>query len=480
MAMKLVQYQGLEQRLAPQQIMLSALLQLPQLNLEQRIKAELESNPVLELEEEENEEMEVEQDLDEEDENADEKDESVEDAIDEFSEEEIEWEDILNDEDSFEFKVPIDPNDEHYEAPVVNQSTMAEHLLEQLQVQPLSETEREIADFLIYNINDDGYLDKDLSLEYVAQSYLSDLETVIKVLKIIQKLDPIGIGARDLRECLLAQLDEMDTAVAELSILILKETYKHFVNKRYEKIANHFSIDLEEVKEALDLISGLNPKPGEGFSDPNMNYIIPDFIVDKVDDEFVISLNDWNIPELRISNTYKQMLKDKKNKPEKETRKFLRQKIESAKWFINSIQQRRMTMLKVMEAIVQKQHDFFEKGPDYLEPMVMKEIAEIIEMDISTVSRVANGKYVQTVYGVFELRSFFTEKMETENGEAVSNQKIKNTLRSVIGEEDKSKPLSDEALSKALKDRGYNVARRTVTKYREQMDIPVARLRREI
>lgn len=475
MAMKLGQFQSLEQRLTPQQIMLSALLQLPQLNLEQRIKAELETNPVLEIEEDE--EMNIDQ---LEDEESEKEEDPVEDTIDEFSEEEVDWEDILNDEESFEYKTPHDPNDEFYEAPVVQQGTVAEHLIEQLQVQKLSEVEFDIAHFLIHNINDDGYLDGDLSLDYVAESYNSDIDVVLHVLKTIQKLDPIGIGARNLQECLIAQLEEMETPEAKLAIAILTETFEHFANKRYEKIAQHFGITFEEIREIIDLVSGLNPKPGEGFGDPKMNYVVPDFIVEKIDGEFVINLNDWNVPELRISNTYRKMLTDKKNKPEKETKKFLRKKIESAKWFINSIQQRRMTMLKVMEAIIHKQRMFFEKGPDYLQPMVMKEIAEIIQMDISTVSRVANGKYVQTDFGTYELRSFFTERMETESGESVSNRKIKNALREVIENEKKSKPFSDDALSAELKKLGYNVARRTVTKYREQLELPVARLRREI
>jgi len=480
--MKLTQYQGLEQRLTPQQILLSTLLQLPQLNLEQRIKTELENNPLLELEEdiEEIDNMDLDQENDSEEDSDDTAEEAPEDTVDEISDEEVDWEDILNDSESFDYSAPKDPNEEHYEAPVVHRSTMAEFLVEQLQVQILSPLENEIALYLIYNISDDGYLDSEITMEYVAVSFNTDENTVLNVLRKIQKLDPLGVGSRNLRECLMVQLEEKDSEHNELATAILRDMYEDFVNKRYEKITAHFNVSLESVKEALNLISTLNPKPGDGISDPNENYIIPDFTVEKVDDEFVISLNDWNIPQLKISNTYKQMLTDKKNKPPKETMQFIRQKIESAKWFINSIQQRRMTMLKVMEAIIQLQRAFFDKGPDYLRPMVMKEIAAIIEMDISTVSRVVNGKYVQTSYGVFELRSFFTERMETESGEAISNQKIKNALRETIEQENKSKPLSDEALSIALKEQGFNVARRTVTKYREQLEIPVARLRREI
>jgi RNA polymerase sigma-54 factor len=477
--MKLAQFQKLEQRLTPQQIMLSTLLQLPQLRLEQRIKAELEENPILELEDE-IEEIRLDQEKEDSDDEGDSVEESPEDALDEMSEEEVDWDEILNDEDSFEYSAPKDPNDEHYEAPVVHHATMAEHLLEQLMVQPLSAIEFDIATYLIYNIREDGYLDPELTTEFVADKFGVEEETVEKILKKIHHLEPLGVGARNLRECLLIQLEEKDSPEAELATRILKESYDDFVNKRFERLTSHFGCSPEEIKEAMNLISTLNPKPGEGITDQSHNYITPDFIVEKVDDEFVITLNEWNIPQLRISNTYKNMLQDKKNKPPRETQKFIRQKIESAKWFINSIQQRRITMMKVMEAIVQKQKMFFEKGPEFLQPMVMKEIAEIIGMDISTVSRVVNGKYVQTSFGVFELRSFFTERMETESGEAVSNQKIKNALKDIINEEDKRKPLSDEALSKELKKRGFSVARRTVTKYREQLEIPVARLRREI
>jgi RNA polymerase sigma-54 factor len=475
--MKLTQYQSLEQRLTPQQIMLSTLLQLPQLKLEQRIKAELEVNPVLEIEEDIIDLNQEETDADNSDEDSE---NDIEDAVDEFSEEEVDWEDILNDEETFELKTPKDPNDETYEAPAVHLATMAEHLLEQIQVQLQSTLEYDVASYLIYNIKDDGYLDGDLSLPYVAQLFGTTEAMVEDILKKIHKLEPLGVGSRNLQECLLVQLAETDHELAGIAIRILEEKYDDFLNKRFEKISNALGLSMDDIRAALDLIATLNPKPGEGFSIPNANYVVPDFLVENIDDEFVISLNDWNMPELKISTTYKNMLTDKKNKPKTDTRKFLRQKIEAAKWFINSIYQRRVTMLKVMEAIVKKQDAFFSKGPEYLLPMVMKEIAEMIEMDISTVSRVANGKYVQTDYGVYELRSFFTEKMETESGESVSNRKIKNLLRDIIAAENKAKPFSDDALSGELKKKGYNVARRTVTKYREQLDLPVARLRREI
>jgi RNA polymerase sigma-54 factor len=476
MSLKLAQYQTLEQRLTPQQIMLSTLLQLPLLKLEQRIKAELESNPVLELlEEEDTSPPDENSSLDEK-----EKGEEVDDTLDDFAEGQIEWEDILNDEEAYEHKVPHDPNAEHYEAPIVQHRTMAEHLLQQIQVEPLSDRQQEIANYLIHNIDEDGFLAEDLSLGYIAQSHNVGLDEVEAVLKRIQQLDPTGIGARNLRECLLAQLEGQQKGAALLARQLLLNAYEDVVNKRFERIAKHFALSKEEIRAAMEVISGLNPKPGHDFSEAKENYITPDFIVEKVDDDFIVSLNDWNTPELKISSAYRQMLNQKNGTYGKETRKFLRQKIESANWFINSIQQRRQTMLKVMQTIIEKQRPFFEDGPDALQPMVMREVAESIGMDISTISRVVNDKYVQMDYGVFELRSFFTEKMQTEEGKAISNQRLKNILKQVISEENKAKPLSDDALAKRLKEAGYPIARRTVTKYREQMQIPVARLRREI
>jgi RNA polymerase sigma-54 factor len=305
-------------------------------------------------------------------------------------------------------------------------------------------------------------------------------EEIERVLKIIQSLDPAGIGARDLKECLLIQLKKKNSQLLNnLPIRILEECYDDFKNKRFEKMAKKLSVTLEEVKDAIEVISRLNPKPGEGYLNAQENYIIPDFIVEKVDDQFVVSLNDWNIPSLRISETYKKMLADKKN-TSKDTKEYIKQKIESAKWFITSIHQRRLTMSKVMNSIVEKQKEFFEKGPGHLNPMILKNIADMAKLDISTVSRVTNGKYVQTDYGVFELKYFFSEGIENISGEEVSTKEIKAKLKELIENEDSKDPLSDEQIVELLKNDGYNIARRTVAKYREQLMIPVARLRRKI
>ena len=486
---QLSQSMRLEQRLSPQQILLSTLLQLPLLSLEQKIQTELELNPVLEEGLEEDQEMDVEviESTPEEEEEVQmdlemseaEKNNSELD-IQELSQaqEETDWESLINDEDSYDIKLPRDNNEDDYERPEVVIETMTDHLLEQLNYLSLSHKEHKIGEYLIWNIKDDGYLDEGLSLENVAKIFECDINCVESVLKKIQFLDPPGIGARNLRECLLAQLLRTEPK-SELAITIIRDHFDNFKNKRYAKILNELDLTTEELKEVLKIISRLEPKPGLGLINTKHNYIIPDFIVEKVDNEFVVSLNDWNIPPLRISKTYKQLLYDK-IKTDKHTKQYIRKKIESAKWFINSIHQRKVTMLNVMRAILEKQYDFFAKGPTHIKPLIMREIAEIIDMDISTVSRVANGKYVQTDYGVFELKYFFNEKLETDDGEEISTRKVKDRIREMIGKENPAKPMSDEKISQILTKEGYPVARRTVAKYREQLDIPVARLRKKI
>lgn len=486
---RLTQQLSLEQRLTPQQIMLSTLLQLPMLSLEQRIKTEMELNPVLEeaeeLEEIEEEELieenqEEAEEIQEEFEQLEENNKSEEEEIYEETEEEINWEDLLNDEDNYEKTIPVDKSKEDYEKPEAYHSTMAEHLLEQLQMRNLNEDDFRIGEYIIYNLRDDGYLDSEVTTESISQIFQTTPENVERVLKTIQRFDPIGIAARDLRECLQVQLEARNrNGDFEIPLKILRNAYEDFVNKRYEKVTDELQISMDDLKEAIEIISKLNPKPGEGYLDVRQNYIVPDFTVEKVEGELVVSLNEWNSPGLRISPHYRKLL-TKSRKLDKDVRKFLRKKVESARWFITALYQRRMTMLKVMHAIVERQRSFFEKGPEHIKPMIMKDIAEMIEMDISTVSRVANGKYAQTDHGVFELKYFFNEGMATSEGEEVSTLKIKERLRDIIEKEDNDKPHSDEKLSEFLKKDGFPVARRTVAKYREQLGIPVARLRRKI
>ncbi len=465
-----------EQRLSPQQILVSTLLQLPTLSLEQRIKQELELNPVLE------EVLEFETDPDEQqdaEEKAEQEDEDDEDVLDRLKEEEdIDWDKITTDDDSYELKLPRNPNVEDFVFQHSFDLTPQEKLVEQLSFVTKSETEQAIGEYIIWNIRDDGYLDEQMTLETIAHIHDSTSDAVEKVLKKVQRLDPKGMGCRNLRECLMIQLEDMYNPLALLAYDILRFSFEEFSNRKFEKMASIVEAKLDEIKQALALIEKLNPKPGEGFFNQKQNYIIPDFAVERKDDQFFVSLNDWNTPPLHISPKYLSLLEN--GSRDKKAKTFVRKKIEAAKWFISSIEQRKVTMLKVMNAIVDLQKPFFDKGPHEIRPMIMKEIAEHISMDISTVSRVANGKYVQTEYGVFELRSFFTERMETSDGEEVSTRIIKEKINDICSHEDKRKPLSDDMLSKHLTTFGYNVARRTVAKYREQLGIPVARLRREI
>lgn len=485
---QLSQTMRLEQRLSPQQILLSTLLQLPMLSLEQKIQTELELNPVLEegLEEEdeletesidadpdETKELEKELKLTEETNRTDIDKKELDNA-----QENAEWDELINDEEHYEYRLPKDHSEEDFERPEVEVTSMTDYLLEQLNYLTLDDQQKKIGEYLIWNIRDDGYLDEALSLENVAEIFEYPVEKIEEILKMIHYFDPVGIGARNLRECLLTQLlDKKDSP--ELAVKILTNHFEDFKNKRYDKLLSTLNISKDELKEVLDIIGKLNPKPGEGLVSNKDNYLVPDFVIEKVDNEFVVTLNDWNIPPLRISKTYQTLLKDRKN-TDKETRQYIRKKIETAKWFINSIYQRKATMLKVMNAIVEKQYEFFDKGPAHIKPLIMREIADIIGMDISTVSRVANGKYVQTDYGVFELKYFFNEKIETDDGEEVSTRKVKSRIKEMIESESSQKPLSDEKISKILNEEGFPVARRTVAKYREQLSIPVARLRKKL
>jgi RNA polymerase sigma-54 factor len=327
----------------------------------------------------------------------------------------------------------------------------------------------------------------DLSFSYGIQV---DLPQVEDVLGKVQRLEPVGIAARTLQECLLVQLDTLpeDIPGRENAIDILQRCYKDFTMKHFRRIMQRLDLDEHELKESYELIQHLDPKPGEGEVGSGQNYIIPDFIIERVDDEFIISLNRRNAPQLRISSKYQNMLgelaAERKNGKlsdiDAETRQFLKTKLDSARWFILSIQQRRQTMLKVMQAILQLQEPFFRHGAGHLRPMILKDVAEQIDMDISTVSRVVNGKYVQTESGVYELKYFFSEGVATEFGEDVSNREIKALIEKIIESENKHRPLSDQKIADLLREQGFRIARRTVSKYREQLGLPVARLRKEI
>jgi RNA polymerase sigma-54 factor len=459
--------------LSPQHVLFSTLLQMPMMALEQRIKLEMEQNPMLEedLEIEMEDEMEERQDESETEESSEDEEEPEE------VDDDIDWEDSLEEDDdeysSFEKKAP---EEEALDMPDPAPVTLTDKLIEQLHETELIDAELEAGEFVIGNIDPDGYLS--CPIEQIAQSFMGDVALVEKVLRVIHTFEPAGIAARDLRECLLIQLLQLDIRdwIAEK---LIADYFDDFKNKRFERLARVLDVDLEDIKDALETISKLNPKPGEGDINPSENFVIPEVIVEKVGDEFVVTLNDGTVPQLRISNAYRKMLTDGKRVP-KETRQFIKQKIESARWLINSIQQRRMTILNVMQEIVARQRPFFELGPGNIKPMILKDIADIVQMDISTISRVTNGKYAQTDYGVFELKYFFSERMTTSAGEEISTLNIKSRLREIIEGEDPKKPLTDDRLVKILTSDGIPIARRTVAKYREQMRIPVARLRRQI
>jgi RNA polymerase sigma-54 factor len=657
--LSLSQRQSLQQRLSPQQVQYLKMLQLPVIALEQRIKQEIEVNPMLEELSDVAQETEAEQEFEQEPEEvtalAERRNETKEEpapTTEEAPVEEkgdVEWEEFFADQyDDYKSSAFNDPDDEEQEEfPQRSEVTLSEQLLTQLRMQPITDDELALAEEIIGNIDEHGYLRRDLgeivddlnkflsltqqaaeqndghqlgdghfdayeevvndapfgrerllshllddsadgnderrrdddeeepivdafsvsfddddddlgprggsrhngssshgadtatveapttaaanaamSIEEMSQLSIEDLARMLeqgtssltthmdgvaaramktetspverptievftfdeaeRILRRIQRLEPPGIGARDLRECLLVQLEmqrERSDAHA-LAYRIIDETYSEFTMKHFEKICDRLKCTTETLRDAMEVIRGMNPKPGEGsVAMINDNYLTPDFVIERDEEDFLIVPNDRHIPTLRINRAYQELMrrgKAKKNGIDRDTRKFLREKFEAAKWFIASIQQRRQTMMKVMRAIVDLQRDFFVGGPNFIRPMIYKDVAERIGMDISTVCRVVNGKYVQTEYGTFELRYFFSEKLETTSGEEVSTKIVKARIHELIEAEDKHKPLSDDAISKMMKKAGYFVARRTVAKYREQMNIPVARLRRAL
>ena len=491
--LNLQQKQSLQQKLSPQQIQYIKLLQLPTLALEQRIKAELESNPLLEEGEEED-DLQLDDTGDEPVDSGDDE-ELPSEQTETSSDDEFDWDEFLNEsEDMYGYKAQVDHSaeEEDRETPMAAMSSLAESLRDQVGLLDLNDTEELIADQIIGSIDEDGYLRRpvesildDVMFNHGLMLTEADVETVLSR---IQRLDPVGIAARDLRECLLVQLDMMGNEVdgLENAVDMVRDAWKAFTMKHFDAIKRKLGLDDYDLKEAFDLVQSLDPKPGEGDFAVQTNYITPDYAVERDGDDFRIQLNGRNAPELRVNRHYRNMWNDLSAKNTrgdagaKQTKDFLKTRMESARWFINSIQQRRNTMLRVMEAIVQIQRDFFEHGEGHLKPMILKDVADIIGMDISTISRVVNGKYVQTEYGVYELKYYFSEGITNDEGEEVSNKEVKAILERIIGEEDKAAPLSDQKLATLLAGEGYPIARRTVTKYREQMNIPVARLRKQI
>jgi len=478
--------QRLLQKLSPQQIQVIKLLELPMLQLEQRIKKELEENPVLELEEHEEGSAE--------DEFANEL-KSKEDA----NNEEFSVDDYLNEEDypSYRYETNNYSKDEKIsEIPFSESNSFHEYLQEQISMVMLDEEDAILAEQIIGNIDEDGYLRRELEAIVDDVAFSRNIFTTEKklqsILLIIQELDPAGVGARDLRESLMIQLSRKEIQRKELRLAyrILEEMFDEFTRKHYDKIQRKFNVEEEDLRDALDEILKLNPKPGSSFSNQlsrGNQTIIPDFILEIVDDEMVLSLNQRNIPELSISNYYASMLKSFRDNgrgmtnDQKDALLFVKQKIDSAKWFIDAIKQRQDTLMLVMNALLQFQKEFFVEGDETkLKPMILKDIADVTNLDISTISRVSNSKYIQTHFGIYSLKYFFSESMQKEDGEEVSTREIKSILKACIGNENKQKPVTDDELANILREKGYNIARRTVAKYREQLDIPVARMRREL
>ncbi|MDI6765270.1 MAG: RNA polymerase factor sigma-54 [Bacteroidota bacterium] len=482
--LNLSQRQTMQMRLTPQQVQYLQLLQLPVLALEQRIKAELEINPLLE----EGEDMELTQEQIEEKAVQEVSEESQQtDKENKADEDRYTFEDFMNDNlDGYKATMMYRNDEDRDEYPQPAEVTLSQKLKDQIFLLELTEQEKQLCDEIIGNIDDDGYLQREIGLIVqdinLSQGHTITIERAEEILKMIQHLEPPGIGARNLQECLIAQLEsnESNSELTEKALKILREYFEDFTMKHYEDLAKNLNMTVDELKPIIELIQKLNPKPGEGQFTPQQNYIIPDFTVERDDDDFIVMLNDKNVPPIRISHGYKELMTRKyKNGAADGVRDFIRKRFEAAKWFITSINQRRETMLKVMRAIIEKQRTFFETGEN-LKPMIYKDITEIIHMDISTISRVVNGKYVQTEFGVFELRHFFSDKLTTSTGEEISNKEVKNQIREIIGKEDTNHPLSDDRIAEILNNEGLNIARRTVAKYREAMKIPVARLRRKI
>ncbi|MEI8224451.1 MAG: RNA polymerase factor sigma-54 [Bacteroidota bacterium] len=478
--------QKLLQKLSPQQIQMIKLLEVPTLQIEQRIKKELEENPALE---EGQEEEDIPSETEEE-EQFEEKDKD---------QEEFTLDDYIEEDDIPDYRLQSKnyskDEDKRTEIPFSVGFSFHEHLESQLGLRDLSDKQKILGEYILGNIDDDGYLRRELINIVDDLAFLQNVETteseLEEVLKIIQDLEPTGVGARTLRECLLLQIEKKDKSQPSMNLAhtILDSHFEEFTKRHYDKIIARLEITENELKAAIDEVLKLNPKPGGVYSDPfnkTSQPIIPDFILELSEEGFDLHLNSRNLPELRLSPAYNEMLhaysRDKSQKKEmKDAALFVKQKIDSAKWFIDAIKQRQNTLLLTMNAILEYQQEYFIDGDETkLKPMILKDVAEMTGLDISTVSRVANSKYIQTHFGIFSLKFFFSEGLQTDSGEEVSTREIKRILQDCIENEQKRKPLTDESLTEILQEKGYQIARRTVAKYREQLNIPVARLRREI
>ena len=464
------------------------LLQVPTIELEQRIKQEIEENPALEEGDDHEEEQPTEDQAISENEMSD-------DAPEENERDDFDLSDYFQDDDTPDYKLSVrntGPDDEDRELPIAGGTTFQDSMRSQLSLRYADERTRLLAEHLIGNLDEDGYLRRDLDsivndLAFT-QNIMCEREDLDKALRELQNLDPAGVGARDLRECLLLQVKRLPHSLEQrIAEEILDKHFEAFSKKHYDRIMDRLEIDEEALKGAIELVIRLNPKPGNTMreTDKPVQEIVPDFMVAAVDGQLELQLNGRNAPELRISRTYREMMQEyarnRKDKEQREALQFIKQKLDSAKWFIDAIKQRQNTLLVTMEAIMMHQRDFFLTGDETkLRPMILKDIAERVGLDISTISRVANSKYVQTNHGTYLLKFFFSESLSTESGEEVSTREVKKILQDALEAEDKRKPLTDDQLTALLKEKGYNIARRTVAKYREQLNIPVARLRKQL
>ncbi|AZJ34071.1 RNA polymerase sigma-54 factor [Tenacibaculum singaporense] len=481
-------HQKLLQKLSPQQIQLMKLIQLPTQAFEERLKQEIEENPALDTgkDEPENFEDTLANDVD--------YDDSGNEKIDA---EDINIDEYLSDDEYPSYKTQTNnysSDDEDKQVPYAAGTSFHQSLKNQLNTFRIDEEERAIAEFLVGSIDDSGYIRRDIidlvdDLAFTQNIFTTEEKVQNVLINVVQKLDPTGVGALNLKECLIIQLKaKSENESRALAIRILEEAFDHFVKKHYKKLLEKFNISEEQLKEVISEISKLNPKPGSSYAGNNKiaEQIVPDFSIKIIDGNLDLTLNARNAPELHVSREYNNMLKGyqdskEKTKSQKDAVLFIKQKLDAAKWFIDAIKQRQQTLLVTMNAIMHRQEEYFLTGDERkLKPMILKDIADEIGMDVSTVSRVASSKYVSTPYGTKLIKEFFSESMKNDQGEDVSTREIKKILETVITEEDKRKPLTDEKLSKILKEKGYPIARRTVAKYREQLDIPVARLRKEI
>lgn len=483
MSLKQSLSQKLDQRLSPQQIQLMKLLEVPTMELDQRIKQEIEENPVLEEGKDDNDDDFSGEEYDDYGDNSDER-------------EDFDINDYLDD-DEPAYKTSVNnkgKDDEERAIPLSSGNSFQERLMGQLNLQDLTEKQVLLASYLIGNLDDAGYLERDLEsiVDDLAfsQNITASEEELAEVLEAIQELDPAGIGARDLKECLLLQIRRKQNGdiTRYTAMKVLEDYFEEFTKKHYDKIIDKLEIEEDDLRAAINEIIRLNPKPAGSLkeSSKSMIQIVPDFEITESDGDLELTLNGRNAPELKISRSYEKMLRSysegaKLNKSDKEAMLFVKQKLDSAKWFIDAIKQRQNTLFFTMSAIMNYQREYFLTGDETkLRPMILKNIAEIVNLDISTISRVANSKYVQTPYGVFSLKYFFSESLSTDSGEDVSTREVKKILSEAIEAEEKRKPLTDEKLAALLKEKGYNIARRTIAKYREQLNIPVARLRKEL